>query len=176
MILSPQLLLPLINSGKIISNLSERELQNPEGVGFDLTLASLSKVGKGEGKLGVINRKTPPHEELVANASSYVLAADSAYIATTNEIFDLPIDMAANFYPRSTLFRSGIIFQASILPPGYIGPMSFSLINATDQLFEIELNSRFAHVVFMSVSGDVGLYRGQWQGGRISQPNDERQV
>lgn len=54
--------------------------------------------------------------------------------------------------------------------------MTFALTNHHNHSFEMEIGARFAHVVFHSVSGDVGLYRGQWQGGRISQPNDEGQV
>ena len=177
MIYSPHSLLDLVRNGKIITNLSDRELNSPEGVGFDLRLSSLSSVGSGSGSLRTSTRRTPQNELLDADANScFALDSGKTYLATTIEEFDLPPDMAAIFFPRSTLFRSGVAFHSSVLPPGYIGPMTFALTNHHHQSFEIERLARFAHVVFHSVIGDVGLYRGQWQGGRISQPNDEGQV
>lgn len=177
MIYSPYSLLEHIYTGKIIKNLSERELLTPEGVGFDLRLASLSVIGPGCGSLRVSSRRTPVDEVLVFNSDNcLLLEPGKTYLASTIEEFDLPSDLAAFFFPRSTLFRSGISFGSSVLPPGYRGPMTFSLTNHHHQPFDIEREARFAHVVFHSVAGDVGLYRGQWQGGRISQPNDEGQV
>lgn len=177
MIYSPQVLLTFIRSGKIIKNLSDRELLNPEGVGFDLRLSSLSSVGVGSGSLQTSTRRTPENDFIKANESNcFYLEPGHTYLATTIEEFDLPHDLAAVFFPRSTLFRSGVIFQASILPAGYVGPMVFSLTNNHNEDFEIEKGARFAHVVFHSVTGDVGLYKGQWQGGRISQPLDEGQI
>ncbi|MDF5847352.1 hypothetical protein P4M26_20090 [Pseudomonas aeruginosa] len=80
------------------------------------------------------------------------------------------------FFPRSTLFRSGITFSSSVLPPGYVGPMTFALTNNHSEAFEIQIGARFAHVIFQAVSGDIGRYKGQWQGGRVSQPKDEGQI
>lgn len=177
MIFSPHSLLDLIRIGKIVRNLSDRELLTPEGFGFDLRLASLSAVGNGSGSLRVTTRRTPPDDPIKENEDNcWLLYPGKTYLASTVEEFELPPDLAATFFPRSTLFRSGVAFHSSVLPPGYVGPMTFALTNHHHQPFEIELGARFAHVVFHSVSGDVGLYKGQWQGGRISQPNDEGQV
>ncbi|WP_447803659.1 dCTP deaminase [Pseudomonas serbica] len=177
MIQSPMSLLELIREGKLIKNLSARELQNPEGVGFDLQLANLSRIGSGSGSLRSTTRRTPDSEFLSAdNDGCFRMEPGRSYLATTIEEFDLPEGMVALFYPRSTLFRSGISFSSSVLPPGYIGPMTFALTNHHIEAFEIEIGARFAHAVIQLVSGDIGLYRGQWQGGRISQSTDEGQV
>jgi dUTP pyrophosphatase len=161
----------------ILKNLSDRELINPEGVGFDLRLASISEIGMGSGRLGELTRRTPSSEPVIVSKEGIILLKPGrTYLAVTIEEFDLPTDLAAVFYPRSTLFRSGVTFHSSVLPPGYIGPMTFGITNLHHQDFEIEIGARFAHVVFHSVVGDVGLYRGQWQGGRVSQPNEEEQV
>lgn len=177
MIYSPHSLLDLVRNGKIVRNLSDRELLTPEGVGFDLRLASLSVVGNGSGSLRIATRRTPPNELVTSDDNGCLsLSPGKTYLASTTEEFDLPPDLAATFFPRSTLFRSGVAFHSSVLPPGYVGPMTFALTNHHNQPFEMELGARFAHVVFHAVVGEVGLYRGQWQGGRISQPNDEGQV
>ncbi len=102
MIYSPHSLLDLVRNGKIITNLSDRELNSPEGVGFDLRLSSLSSVGSGSGSLRTSTRRTPQNELLDADANScFALDSGKTYLATTIEEFDLPPDMAAIFFPRS---------------------------------------------------------------------------
>lgn len=177
MILSPLSLLNHIKLGRLIRNLSDRELNTPEGVGFDLQLESIYEISNGSGSLLVDTRKTPEHLACPTNTEGYfVLSQGKTYLATTREEFDLPNDIACIFFPRSTLFRSGVIFQSSTLPPGYVGPMTFSITNTHHSDFIIERGARFAHAVFLSITGDIQAYRGQWQGGRVSQPNDETQI
>lgn len=177
MIITPKTLLEMIHDGKIIKNLSNRELNSPEGVGFDLCLDKIAILEAGSGSLKIDTRRTPKVKNINPDTTNcFQLKPNKSYLATTIEEFELPNELAAVFYPRSTLFRSGIIFGSSVLPPGYIGPMTFTLTNNYHEKFEIEKGARFAHVVFHSVSGDVGLYKGQWQGGRISQPDDEGQI
>lgn len=177
MLIAPNDLLPEIQAGEIVKDLGERELTNPEGVGFDLRLAALSAMSSGTGSLRVDTRRTPPTSPLAPSPEGlFYLLPLTTYLATTRESFALRDGIAAQFFPRSTLFRSGVIFQSSILPPGYVGTMTFALYNSSNEPFEIEVDARFAHVVFHEVSGDVNKYRGQWQGGRVSQPDDERQI
>lgn len=177
MILAPKYLLEEIRKGKIIKNLSERETTTPEGVGFDLRIATLSEISQGGGSLKTSTRRTPSTSLLVPNVNDcWLLESGKCYLATTVEEFELPSDICASFFPRSTLFRSGVSFSSSVLPPGYVGSMTFLLCNNYTESFEIQVGARFSHVVFQSVHGDVGLYKGQWQGGRISQPIDEGQV
>ncbi|UZA66852.1 dCTP deaminase [Pseudomonas viridiflava] len=177
MIYSPKSLMELVRDGKVIRNLSDRELLVPEGVGVDLRLERLSCLTDGSGSLKIITRRTPSSKSLVADVDGCVmLKPGKTYLATTMEEFDLPEYLAAQFFPRSTLFRSGVSFASSVLPPGYVGPMTFALTNHHHEPFEIQIGARFAHAIFQTVSGDVDLYKGQWQGGRVSQPKDEDQV
>lgn len=170
-------LIELIKSGKLIEGLSERELSTPEGVGFDLCVASLAEIQEGSGSLRVKTRRTP--DSIVVNPNQencFLLAPGKTYLATTVESFNLPTTLAALFFPRTTLFRSGILFQSSVCPPGYDGPLTFSLTNTSLSNFELEVGARFAHTIIVEVSGEIGLYKGQWQGGRTSQPKDEVQI
>jgi dUTP pyrophosphatase len=177
MIYSPKSVLDAIKDGKLIRNLSDRELHNPEGVGFDLQLNSLSSLADGRGSLRVQRRRTPASTPMDPDPEGcFLMESGRTYLATTLEEFDLPDGLAAVFFPRSTLFRSGVSFSSSVLPPGYVGPMTFALTNHHHEPFEIQKGARFAHVVLEGVSGQIGLYRGQWQGGRVSQPKDEDQV
>lgn len=177
MIISPNLLLPLIRKGEIVTRLSDRELLNPEGVGFDLRVGSVSRVVRGHGSLKIDTRRTPGSELVSQDKEGcFELMVGNTYLVSTIEEFNLPQHLAATFFPRSTLFRSGVDFQSSVLPPGYVGPMTFSLFNRYEKSFWIQYGARFAHAVFHQVGGESGLYKGQWQGGRISVEKDERQI
>ena len=177
MINSPLSLIEEINNRKIIEGLSDRELTNPEGVGFDLCVSAIAKLGSGSGSVGVEKRRTPDSRDIdIQDDQIFVLEPAQVYLATTVEIFNLPDSYASIFFPRSTLFRSGILFQSSVCPPGYKGPLTFSLINMHSENFHIQRNARFAHALIFSVGGAVDKYRGQWQGGRRSQQDDEEQV
>jgi deoxycytidine triphosphate deaminase len=177
MIIAQSSLLSLIADGHIIRGLSDRELKTPEGVGFDLRLSQLHSLGETGGSLRVDTRKTSSAIEKHSDLSRmYYIYPDEYCLATTIETFSLPSDIMCTFFPRSTLFRSGIVFQSSIIPPGYEGPATFSLYNAGVTPFEMEVGARFAHVVFSQIAGESQPYRGQWQGGRLVQPDHEKQI
>ncbi|HDS4387535.1 TPA: hypothetical protein QH079_002424 [Enterobacter roggenkampii] len=160
-----------------ISNVNERELYNSEGVGLDLSVKEVYEIEGSDSMLGLELRNTPPSKIVpFNNDGTILLKANSHYLIKTMEVFNLPKDICCNFYPRSTLFRSGLIFQSSILSSGYNGEMVFGVFNIRNNSMLIEKGARFATAVFMSVIGDINDYRGQWNGGRVSQPTSEKQV
>lgn len=59
MVIGPKKLLELVEEIKLVENLSERELSNPEGAGFDLRLGEIHKIVGGKAFLGVTERETP---------------------------------------------------------------------------------------------------------------------
>ena len=63
MIISPRELLKLVKKQKLVEGLSERELTNPEGAGFDLRLGEVYKIS-GKAFLGEIHRQTPDIESV----------------------------------------------------------------------------------------------------------------
>lgn len=179
MILGPKILLKLVKEIRLVENLSERELTNPEGAGFDLRLGEIYKI-KGEGFLGVEERKTP-ESFLVAHydkgvKSKFTLEPGGYYLVKTIEKVNLPESISAVLYTRGTLFRSGIIHGLSQIAPGYSGELITSLYNAGPSKIVIELGARFIHVQFQEVRGGGSSYRGQWIGGRVSTSKKEKQV
>lgn len=58
MVLGPKQLLKLVKEIKLVENLSERELTNPEGAGFDLRLGEAYKITGKKAFLGVTERHT----------------------------------------------------------------------------------------------------------------------
>jgi len=61
MVIGIKKLLELVKEKDLVQNLSQRELKNPEGAGFDLRIGELYKI-KGRGFLGIEQRETPEME------------------------------------------------------------------------------------------------------------------
>src|SRR3989304_2447312 len=106
MVLGIKELHKLVKEIKLVENLSERELTNPEGAGFDLRIGELFALD-GQGVLGEAERATPELKSL----ASYVLGKKPAitiepqtyYVMKTIERVNTPLDIAILFRPRSTL-------------------------------------------------------------------------
>src|SRR3989344_661661 len=109
MILGPKLLLKLVKEIKLVEDLSERELTNPEGAGFDLRLGEVYKIS-GNAFLGETERKTADIELVQEYKSgekrSIILKPGDFYLVTTIESVNTPLNLTINFKPRSTTFRS----------------------------------------------------------------------
>lgn len=179
MVLGIDKLLKLVKEQKLVENLSERELKNPEGAGFDLRIGELYEV-KGKGFLGVEERATP-EMKLIAKyeegkSSKVALQPRTYYTFKTVENVNMPDDLLAIMTPRSTLFRSGVYIFGGQTPPGYKGGLTMGIYNFRDEIFELEMGSRVVHIMFFQVEGASNLYRGQWQGGRVTTEKKEKQV
>lgn len=180
MILGPKKLLELVKKEKLITNLSERELTNPEGAGFDLRLGDVHKITGGTAFLGEEERQTPDIETILKynpkKKQSITIFPNEFYLASTIEEVNLPQDLTANFKPRTTTFRSGLFLRTGNVAPGYNGPLTFAMKNEGPLPVTIELGARIIHIQFIWVDGGGAMYRGQWQGGRVAATKKEKQV
>lgn len=179
MILGPKHLLELVSEMQLVTNLSERELTNPEGAGFDLRLGEVYTIA-GKAFLGVTKRHTAEvtligkYDE--KKASSITLKPGDFVLTKTIEDVNMPEYLTAAITPRSTTYRSGLVLRTGNVPPGYCGGLTFGLYNAGPVEVTIELGSRFVHIQFSEVAGGGNMYRGQWQGGRVTTTENEVQV
>jgi deoxycytidine triphosphate deaminase len=172
-------LLQLVKEKKLMEGLCERELTAPEGAGFDIRIGELYKIS-GKGFMGVTERETPDME-LIAKyeeGKTIKIALESKvyYLFKTIERVNMPDDLLAISTPRSTLFRSGVYIFGGQVPPGYCGELSMGIYNFRDESFDLEMGARVLHIMFSEVKGDSNLYRGQWQGGRVTTEKKEKQV
>jgi len=179
MIIGVKELLKLVEENKLVENLSERELKNPEGAGFDLRIGELYRI-KGRGFLGVDERETP-EMKLVAKyengkTGKTELQPHTYYAMKTIEQVNMPEDLLAIMTPRSTLFRSGVYIFGGQTPPGYKGGLTMGIYNFREEKFKLEMGARVVHIMFFQVEGESNLYRGQWQGGRVTTNKKEKQV
>ena len=179
MVLGPKLLLELVKEQKLVEGLSERELTNPEGAGFDLQLGEIYKIS-GKAFLGVTERHTA-EVELVekyveGETRSVTINQGEFYLVKTIETVNMPENLTASITPRSTTYRSGLFIRVGNVPPGYCGGLNFGLKNEGSVPVTIELGARIVHIQFHEVAGGGNMYRGQWQGGRVTTTKKEKQV
>jgi deoxycytidine triphosphate deaminase len=179
MVLGIKKLHELVDLAKLVEGLCERELNNPEGCGFDLQLGEVYEIS-GDGYLGLEERETP-EAKLVAKfdekkVSSFMFAPGKYYLIKTIEKVNLPLDLMAVIFPRTTLFRSGLALFNGQVAPGYCGELTFGLANLGGQNIKVDMGSRVVHITFHEVLGEGNEYRGQWKGGRVSTDGKEVQI
>ncbi len=179
MVIGPRELLKLVKTKKLVEGLSQRELTNPEGAGFDLRLGEVYEIS-GKAFLGEEHRKTPDIKSIekfeAGKKKSIKIKPGDFYLVKTIEKINLPLNLSAVIIPRTTTFRSGIFIRTGPIQPGYQGELTFGLKNEGPVTVEIEMGARFVHVLFHEIKGGGNKYRGQWQGGRVTTRRKERQV
>jgi deoxycytidine triphosphate deaminase len=175
-----------IKEEELITGLGGRDLSNPEGTGIDLRLGAVHKIAEGgafieaDGDAGLGKRSGVKTEELYALTegevpAEFVAEPGEYYLIQTAETINTPLDLMPLVYPRSSLFRAGLLFLATKTDPGYKGKLTFGLTNLSRFPVKLQLGARICNIVFNTIEGDVIGYRGQHQGGRISH-GEERQV
>lgn len=179
MVLGIEELKKLVKEQKLIENLSERELTNPEGAGFDLSIGELYEIS-GQGFLGITERETP-EMELIATYEKeklleVILKPHVYYLLKTIENVNMPENLLAIMTPRSTFFRSCISIFGGQIPPGYKGELNMGIYNFRNEEFKLEMGARVVHIMFFEVKGKGNPYQGQWQGGRVTTANKETQL
>ncbi len=189
MIISAKRILELNSEYHFIENLDKREL-NPEGVGFDIRVGEIYSL-KGDGFLGVEERKTPDIEKIadVSKDKDIIIKPGDFVLVKTMEKITLPsgkvsVDdsyppmlLMANVFPRSTLQRCGLFLRTTKTDPGYTGELTFGLSNLGPSKIRLELGSRIANLVFQGVIGGLSReYGGQWKGGRVATGAKEKQI
>ncbi len=172
-------LLELVEKERLVEGLCERELTNPEGNGFDLRLGELFTIS-GKGFLGETERKTCDIKSVAkyekGGKHSVVVKPGDFYLFKTIEKVNLPNNLVGFFKPRTTMQRMGIFLRSSQAAPGYSGELTFAIKNLGPCEVEIEMGARVIHMMCAEIKGKTNLYRGQWQGGRVTTDKKEIQV
>lgn len=175
-----------IQEEQLITGLGGRDLSNPEGTGIDLRLGAVHRISEGgayieaDGPAGLGRRSGVKTSELYTlkdgdKQDEFVVAPGEYYLVQTAETIRTPLDLMPMVYPRSSLFRAGLLLLATKTDPGYEGPLTFGLTNLSTFPVKLQLGARICNVVFHRIEGETIGYRGQHQGGRVSH-GEERQV
>jgi len=182
--LSAVKILELNKKYNLIEGLSERELNNPEGCGFDLRVGRVEKID-GESFLGVEDRSSPEtiligdiekdgNKLITIKPGEYLIVQTIEKITSPSEKIKFEEGSPARYlmplvFPRSSLQRGAISFHATKTDPGYSGKLAFGIKNQGQHDFKFELGARMFNIIFEPVIGELKrTYSGQHQGGRIS--------
>jgi deoxycytidine triphosphate deaminase len=182
MIIGIKKLHELVKEIKLVENLCDREMNNPEGAGFDLRLGEIYELS-GDGFLGVEERDTPKINLVAKNEPEkgeaenfFIFEPGKYYLVKTMEKVNLPVTLSGIIFPRTTMFRSGLGLFNGIVQPGYSGELTFGLCNLGKSNIKISFGARIVHITFHEVLGEGNEYRGQWQGGRVATDGKETQI
>jgi len=179
MILGIKELRRLVDEQKLVEDLCEREMNSPEGAGFDLRIGEVFEL-EGDGYLGIEERDTPNSKSVAKynpdKVAPFVFEPGKYYLVKTIETVNLPADISGIIFSRTTLFRSGLGLFNGIVQPGYKGGLTFGICNLGSNKIKVDLGARIVHITFHQVLGEGNAYRGQWQGGRVTTEGREKQV
>jgi deoxycytidine triphosphate deaminase len=182
MILGIKKLHELVSEINLVENLCDREMNNPEGAGFDLRMGEVFEL-EGDGFLGAEERDTPKinliakYEPVKSEKENYfIFEPGKYYLIKTIEKVNLPITISGIIFPRTTLFRSGLGLFNGVVQPGYRGELTFGICNLGRSNIKVSFGARVVHITFHEVLGEGNQYRGQWQGGRVATDGKETQI
>jgi deoxycytidine triphosphate deaminase len=173
---------------KIVRNLSQRELETPEGTTVDLRLGEVHVIiggeafieadgAAGQGKRSMFDTKlVMAYKAGAETQDKLTVRPGDYYLVKTIESVKTPLDVLSDFRPRSTLFRSGLLLVTSLGAPGYEGELIFGLYNAGPLPVSLQMGARICTAAFYRTEGQGVAYRGQHQGGRITSAGAEQQV
>ncbi|EGQ43362.1 MAG: deoxycytidine deaminase [Candidatus Nanosalina sp. J07AB43] len=143
----------------------DRQLQ-PSG--FDVTVDKIKRF-ESRGSLDFSNS-----ERRISEASDVVTEKRSeedkygwwnldqgAYKIVMNERVDIPNDLVAFGYPRSSLLRMGCTIENAVWDPGFTGVGSFLLLVENPDGVDIKQNARVNQLVFHDTGGTQG-YQGKY--------------
>lgn len=92
-----------------------------------------------------------------------VLGHGESFNVLFNEKIELPIDIFALIYQRSSYSRKGIFTTTGVYDPSYKGSLGCTLYNLSGGPIKIEKNTRVAQIVCFKADS-ASAYSGQYQG------------
>lgn len=177
-----------IKKEKLVENPGERELENPEGVGIDLRLGVIYQIIKGGAYIqgdrekglgrrkGVKTKVIAQFEKDKRDQLWVVIKPGDYYLVSSVEKINTPKDLMPMVFPRTSLFRAGLLLLNSKTDPGYKGTLTMGLRNLSSFDVKLQMGARICNIVFYKIDGASVDYRGQHQGGRVSPEKEEQQV
>ena len=139
-----------------------------QSCGVDLTVRAVSKFdSQGAIDFDNSNRSLSARTPLEWVQGWLQLSA-GAYHIIYNELVDLPDDIMALAYPRSSLLRCGVTLYTAVWDPGYSGRAEALLVVHNPFGFSLAQDGRVAQLVFTRLSSPVGNhYEGRFHGENI---------
>jgi deoxycytidine triphosphate deaminase len=147
-----------ITSQGLLENYLPESIQ---GSGVDLRIERLVELKNG-GFIGKKERTLPEIHEV-----NFILKPNRYYLLVTMERVNMPEDLVAFMFNRSSLFRCGASLRTAVIDPGYHGELTVGLKNEDDHEIVLEKGARVLQLVFAEVRGGTKRYKGRYQGGKV---------
>lgn len=156
----------MIEESKLVEKFIDLETQLT-GNGFDLTVANIFEF-EGAGKLDFSNkerllpqgRELPPQKENSQDRFGWWNLAKGVYKIRTNEAVNLPNDLVALAFTRTSLLRMGVFTQHGVWDAGFSGRGEFVLVVANESGVMLKQNARVAQLVFLGINETTHGYQG----------------
>ena len=169
MALNREELKELIKEKGLIQNYIDLETQlTPQG--FDLTVDEIHEY-QGSGKLDFSNgeREIPDSEPIEPEKKNeeddygWWNLEQGTYKVIMNEKVDIPNDLAAFAFPRSSLLRMGVTIENAVWDSGFTGTGSFKISVDNPEGVKIKENARVNQLVFQTIEETEEGYSGKYQ-------------
>jgi len=169
MILNSDEIIALIKNKGLIQDFIDLETQlSPNG--FDLTVKKVFQFDSC-GALDFSNKErvVPQGKEITPkkknklNKFGWWHLQKGAYKIRTNELVNLPCDLIALGYCRSSLLRMGAFTQNAVWDAGFRGRSEFILVVANPKGIRLKENARLIQLIFLRIPevscGYTGIYK-----------------
>lgn len=138
--------------------------------GFDLTVAGIFEFD-ASGALDFSNkeRKVPKGKEILPKKKNpqdkfgWWNLKKGACKIRCNENINLPHDLIAISFPRTSLLRMGVFTQAGIWDAGFQGKSEFILVVSNPKGIRIKQNARITQLIFIKINKIEKGYQGIYQ-------------
>lgn len=142
----------VLTDGKILQMAAEGYLvsenfrsENVTPNGYDITIGSV---------------RTEEQDE----APSAEIRPGSTFWVSSEEFFNMPSDIGAQIWIRSSFARKGIFGSFGFIDAGFRGSLTLSFYNASSRPVVIEKGSTIAQIVFMELGNSVDAEYGERSG------------
>jgi dUTP pyrophosphatase len=146
-----------------VADLRDREAQlQPNGI--DLTFDRIWRF-EGAGALGgpPPHRQLPERIEVEPFSDGWYDLSPGPYIVTLHEWINLPTNLLALVWPRSTLLRCGGLLHTAVWDAGYRGRGEVLLVVANPHGMRLATGVPICQIVFFTLSESVAGYQGVYQ-------------
>jgi len=159
----------LIKENNLVSGFIDLKTQlTPNG--FDLTAANIYEFDL-QGRVDFSNkeriipgcREIPAQKENSGDEFGWWDLKKGVYKVKTNETVNMPNDLTAIAFTRTTLLRMGVITAHGVWDAGFRGRSEFSLVVENPFGLKLKQNARVAQLVFLKINTTGQGYSGIYQ-------------
>ena len=133
--------------------------------GFDMTVRNVARL-TGPGAIGKddTDRVLSETEVIQFRTDGWLRLEPGSYLATFNEVVNLPFDIMALGRPRSSLLRSGVAIHTAVWDAGYHGRSQALIVVYHPDGYYVQQDARLMQLVFfrMETPSKRG-YQGRFQ-------------